>query len=178
MPRSVDDYLSDSNYEKVDGWKFDRVGATIAGQIVGSPRVVDFDDIDTGEKVEKLVLNVADQATAKTWAVWASGRMAGAIAKALRASGARRLEDGGTIAIRYTADGERSKPQFSPPKLYDAHYTPPAAGVSADQLANLTGGTPQQPTPPPQQAWPAGHSYQVPGQQLAPQPQPDLSGLG
>jgi hypothetical protein len=50
-----------------------------------------------------------------------------AIAKAMKDVGARSLQAGGTLKVRYTGNGEASKKGFNPPKEYIARYTPPAA---------------------------------------------------
>jgi hypothetical protein len=53
-----------------------------------------------------------------------------AIRAAVRASGAQ-LGTGGHLSVTYTGDGERTKPGFSPPKLYTATYRPEAASQAA-----------------------------------------------
>ena len=49
-----------------------------------------------------------------------------AIKDAVRASGAKLIEEGGTLAIAHTGLGEKKKAAFNAPKLYAARYTPPA----------------------------------------------------
>ena len=61
-----------------------------------------------------------------------SRTMQAAIIDAVKAAGAKVLEEGGTLAVAYTADGTPSARGFSPPKLYKARYAPPAKGVSVD----------------------------------------------
>lgn len=57
-----------------------------------------------------------------------------AVADALRAAGAKTLEVGGTLALAYTGDGEATSRGFNPPKLYQAAYKAPVAGVNLDDL--------------------------------------------
>jgi hypothetical protein len=60
-----------------------------------------------------------------------------AVADAVKAAGATRLEVGGTLALKYSGDGEPTKRGFNAPKLYEAAYKAPAP--SAD-LSDLLGG--------------------------------------
>lgn len=131
----ISTFLNDSDFEKHEPFKFIEVGDTIAGVIAEPPRIVPVDDLnDPGQKVDKLVIAITDQ-SGVTWAVWVGrGRMAKAIAEAVKKAGVTDIAEGGTLAIKHTALGERSKPQFSPPKLYAAKYEPPAKGVAVDDI--------------------------------------------
>ena len=64
-----------------------------------------------------------------------------AVQTAVRASGAKGLEVGGTISVTYTADGEKPKRRGAQaPKLYSAKYAAPAPGATsgdADEQAAL-----------------------------------------
>ncbi len=57
-----------------------------------------------------------------------------AVADAVRSAGATKLEQGGTLALQYVGDGEATKRGFSPPKLYQAAYKAPVAGVDLSAL--------------------------------------------
>lgn len=62
--------------------------------------------------------------------VFVKGGMQAALREALKAAGSG-LAEGGTLAIKYTGDGERTKPGFNPPKLYQASYKAPTLDLSA-----------------------------------------------
>lgn len=127
---------------------FEEIGATIAGKIVETPRVVssDFD----GRTTESLVVAVeatdgttirAGKADARVpvetgdvVSIWIkAGAMATAVQKAISEAKADGLSEGGTLAVQYTNDGER-KPGKNPPKLYAAQYKAPVASVSLSGL--------------------------------------------
>ena len=44
------------------------------------------------------------------------------------------LVTGGKIAVKYTGDGEPSKPGFNPPKLFEARYEAPKDSVDLDEF--------------------------------------------
>lgn len=57
-----------------------------------------------------------------------------AIADAVRKSGARSLDEGGTLKIGYSGEGKKTNRGFSAPKLYRAVYTAPVKSVDASDL--------------------------------------------
>ena len=59
-------------------------------------------------------------------AIYASGRMARAVSRAIGAAGATDLEPGGTITVQFTHT-EPSKGGGQPAKQYEAAYVPPSA---------------------------------------------------
>lgn len=76
-----------------------------------------------------------------------------AVADAVRKAGRAGLpEVGGTLAVRYDADGQSSKAGMSPPKIFRAQYAPPA-GMPTTQVGGPF-DTPA-PVPAPAQAAPA-----------------------
>lgn len=120
------------------GVAFDDIGAKIKGTIVGEPRQV---DTQYGERLV-IELIAADGSTATAGehrtpiaagdevTLWVKpGAMARAIKDALVKANAPGLEDGATLAVAYSADGER-KPGKNPPKLYVAAYERPKAAVA------------------------------------------------
>ena len=124
-------WLDRSDYDTHPSFKFAAVGATIAGTIVGPPRLVDTDDLNGGTST-KLVLDVLDD-KGETWTVWVKpGRMARAVSQAVKTAGRDAIEEGGTIKLRYDADGDPTKPGFHPPKLFKCKYEPPKTGVPVD----------------------------------------------
>lgn len=124
---------------------FPKVGDVFVGKIVGTPRVAIVPN-DKGGSEEKLIIDaialegttapsgplhaLAPITIGETYALWVKrGNIAGAIQKAVSEAGATGLQEGGTIAVQYTGDGER-KPGKNPPKLYAATYKAPVASVS------------------------------------------------
>lgn len=68
-------------------------------------------------------------------ALYVKGKMQQAVAEALRKSGAKSLEIGGTLAVEYHDDGEPTKRGFNAPKLYKAAFkAAPAPTVSTEDL--------------------------------------------
>lgn len=74
--------------------------------------------------------------------LFVKGQMQAAVREAVRASGASKLEIGGTLAVIYDSDGERKSPGHNPPKIYRAQYVPPVGAVN-DLLGTDSAPTPQ-----------------------------------
>lgn len=133
---------------------FDNVGDRVSGEITavettqqtdpqtgapktwddGSPRWQIVVTIQTGERIDD-----EDDGRRKLY-IKGSMKYAStqkAVVDAVKAAGAKTLEVGGTLALAYTGDGERTNRAFNPPKLYQAAYKPPVAGVD---LGDLLGG--------------------------------------
>lgn len=137
----MDNWLTDnSGGNGGPGVYFGTVGALVVGNILGKPRVV---ETEYGQRyvieISALTGCTALKGTSgsegpiaegDTVTVWVKpGAMAAAVNKALTAAGATEPVEGGKFALVYTADGERTKPGFNPPKLYEAQYKAPAASV-------------------------------------------------
>jgi len=65
------------------------------------------------------------------YAIYAEGRMARAITKALITAGEDDIEEGSRLRVKFTHYGEGKNPAM-PPKEYEAHYTGPAEGPDRD----------------------------------------------
>jgi hypothetical protein len=76
--------------------------------------------------------NTEDDGTRR---IFARGALLNAVKDAVRTAKAETVDIGGTLAVRYTGDGE-GKPGMNPPKLFTAQYQPPAptANAAADDL--------------------------------------------
>ena len=150
--------------------KFPTPGTTIGGSVTEQPQLEQQRDIKTGEKkfwsngdpMMQLVVTVqTDQRDPAIEdddgkrRIFVKGQMKNAVADAVRATGAKGLEVGGTLWVRYTHDGQSAGTGMSPPKQYEARYVAAATNV-------LGAHQPQAPAPAPQQALPA--------QQQAPAP--------
>lgn len=125
--------------------KFDKLGTTVSGTITEEPTMQQQTDPsgkpkvweDSGEPMLQLVVHIQtgendpdiedDDGVRR---LYIKGQMRTAVQQALRDANSKGLDVGGTIAVTYTHDGERSNPAFSPPKQYVAVYTPPKADQS------------------------------------------------
>jgi hypothetical protein len=122
--------------------KFPTLGATISGRITTEPTVEQQRDYTTGEPkfwddgkpqmqmVVTLATTDRDPAVQDddgTRRLYVKGQLKNAVAQAVRAAGARGLEVGGVLTVKYIRDGERKNPRFNAPKEYAAQYVPAAA---------------------------------------------------
>jgi hypothetical protein len=146
--------------------KFPTVGSRISGRITAKPTVEQQRDIKSGEKkfwsdgnpMMQLVVTVqTDQRDPQIEEddgkrrVFVKGQLKQVLADAVRSSGARGLEVGGTLTVIYTGDGLASGPGMNPPKQYRAEYTSaaqtellgsqPAEGQAVGTLAGTVNTT-------------------------------------
>lgn len=132
----------------VRSFKFDKHGATVKGVIL-SADLQQQRDINTKAPLvwddgrPKMQARVVLQTDTREnddddgqRAIYVKGAMQKAVKDAINQAGATRLEPGGTLAVQYEKDGEKTG-NLTAPKLYKAKYEPPvagSAGVSADDL--------------------------------------------
>jgi hypothetical protein len=130
--------------------KFATPGTSVTGVIDRQPEIQQQTDFTTGEakfwgdgkpmQQMQVVLKTAEQDGPDDEglrAIYVKGNMQKAVRDAVRASGARGLEVGGTLTVTYTGDGESTKRGMNPPKVYTASYTPAAANfLSAPEPAS------------------------------------------
>ncbi|MGW0537843.1 hypothetical protein [Streptomyces sp. NPDC003032] len=157
---SADDFLMGGS---VPSAKFPTLGAILTGQITSPPTVEQQRDYTTGDlkfwedgkpqmqMVVTLATTERDPAVADddgTRRLYVKGQMKNAVAQAVRASGARGLEVGGQLTVKYVRDGEKKNPRFNAPKEYAAQYVPAAAAHlgTGEQVNTATG---EITTPPP-----------------------------
>ncbi|GAA4706495.1 hypothetical protein [Streptomyces youssoufiensis] len=157
---SADDFLMGGG---VTSAKFPALGTTVSGRITERPTVEQQRDFTTGElkfwddgkpqmqlvvtlaTSERDPLNPEDDGARR---LYIKGQMKNAVAAAVRASGARGLEIGGTLTVTYARDGQKTNPRFNAPKNYDAVYVPaaqnelntPDPGAAAQQPGGAIGG--------------------------------------
>ncbi|MFT2014637.1 hypothetical protein ACMA1D_02130 [Streptomyces sp. 796.1] len=158
---SADDFLMGGG---VTSAKFPTLGTTVSGRITERPTVEQQRDFTTGElkfwddgkpqmqlvvtlaTAERDPLNPEDDGARR---VYIKGQMKNAVAAAVRASGARGLEIGGTLTVTYARDGQKTNPRFNAPKNYDAVYvssaqnelnTPDPGATAAQQPGGTVGG--------------------------------------
>lgn len=148
MSNAVMDFLNQGSGSSYPSVSFPDPGAEVKGRIVSVPRIVSTPGFNGGEVEDKLVVEIETEVDTFTpdgdggyrkvngeiVALWVrKGWMLGAVRDAVSEAKASSIDEGGTLHVRYTGDGER-KPGKNPPKLYKAKYTPPAGGVSLDDM--------------------------------------------
>jgi hypothetical protein len=129
--------------------KFETVGDSISGTIAESPEVRQQTDIATNEPVfwpsgdPKMQLIVTLQTKEREGVdddgkrrVYVKGKsLTEAVREAVKQTGAKGLEVGGSLTVTYTGDGTASQRGFNPPKLYSATYgRPDTTAASGDFL--------------------------------------------
>lgn len=115
-------------------FKFDTIGKAVAGTIVFPPEDRQALEYGTrkpkfwpdGNPVMQTKIVLETPADGRV-AVYAQGRMVQAIRAALAEAEAADVEVGGTLAIKYSHDGE-AKAGGQPPKMYEAKYQAPEGG--------------------------------------------------
>lgn len=133
---SIDSSVSGLLEGGAPSFKFDGIGKTIKGKIVSATAAqqTDFDSgellfWDDGKPRMQLVITLqTDERDADIDGddgqrrIFAKGAMLSAIRKAL--AGQQMAEDG-TLAVKYTGDGEAKRKGLHPPKLFAAEYQAP-----------------------------------------------------
>ncbi len=133
--------------------KFEQIGDKVSGEILdletrqatdinGTPKT-----FDNGDPIWEVIATLqtderedGDDDGKRKVAIGGSMKYASkrkAVTDAVRAAGATAIEVGGTLALAYTGDGESTQRGMSPPKLFQAAYKAPVAGVD---LGDLLGG--------------------------------------
>lgn len=121
-----------------DSFQFDNVGDTIDGHLVNEPRIIEKANSKTGLMDKILVLDI-HTANDQDWVLMCGlgGRIT-AIREALQNANAAKLEVGGRLVLKYTANAPKKPGQPQPAKLYAAAYVPPAASNGVTDLLGAT----------------------------------------
>ena len=150
QPQDVNDFLMSSG---VTSFKFDTVGKTAKGTVLSldlqqqrdlktkDPKFWDQEKTQPMMQL-RIVLQTDDRDPEKPdddghRALYAKGNMQNAIREAIKAAGRDKIEEGGTLAVKYEKDGKSETAGFNPPKEYIAQYKPPETSptsVSTDDL--------------------------------------------
>jgi hypothetical protein len=135
MSISIDDIAGPDG----DSFKFESAGDTAKGVILHAEQTRRESQF-TGktEEVLRISLETGGGDTVIIWPVTNTDvngdgyatRMAKAVAAAVRASGQRTLEVGGTLAVQYVRDQPSEK--GNPAKIYAAEYQPPTLTAADD----------------------------------------------
>lgn len=131
-------------------FKFDTIGATAKGTIVsldmqqqrsmaGDPLY--WDDAKTQPKMQlRIVLDtgiIEEPDDDGQRAIYVKGNMQQAVRDAIKAAGVDKIEEGGTLAVQYTGDGNAPKTGLNKPKLYKAQYKQPSVTPTAVAVDDL-----------------------------------------
>lgn len=148
---NADRWLQENGGEVHPACAFEAIGQVIVGRVIDTPRIIETTmdgrttenyvvavevltgtSIPAGKAGERRAAQVGEKVS-----IWIKpGNMAAALRTAVSRAGANGVAIGGTLAVKYAGDGERS-PGKSPPKLYSAKYEAPAVSVPVpDDLAS------------------------------------------
>jgi hypothetical protein len=131
--------------------KFPEVGTVVKGTIVSPPTLSQQTDFTTGalktwddnKPMMQLVVTIATDERDPDEpdddglrSLYVKGAMQAAVKDAIRKAGAKGLEVGGTIAVKYTGDGVAKQRGMNPPKQFACQYQAPAAKAAEDFLAS------------------------------------------
>ena len=148
--------------------KFPTIGTTVTGTICRPPEVQQQTDVTTGKPKfwddgkPRQQLQVQLQTAERDpevdhddgiRAVYIKGQMQKAVREAVRRSGAKGLEVGGTLTVTYTGDGEAAQRGMNAPKQYSASYIPAPAVAASQFLENGDQGQAAPAQPAPQDPW-------------------------
>lgn len=144
--------LMDLSTTSRPSFSFNRIGDVAVGIITEIDENVVMKD-DAGEPRTSLVITLAVDASkcishdrekdpvvlveSEERAVWVAHnrkRLVRALQEAVNESGAKALEIGGRLVLRYERNGEAKDKSFSPPKFFAARYTPPTRSTSVEHL--------------------------------------------
>lgn len=136
---SVDSFLMGSGAKSA---KFETIGTVVGGLIVDEPQLVQQKDIktgapkhwDDGNPMMQLVVKVQtdqrdpdDAEDDGVRAIYIKAQMRQAVADAVRKAGAKSLEVGGDLKVKFTGTEAASTKGFNDKKIYAAQYAKPVA---------------------------------------------------
>jgi len=125
---------------------FPTVGTVVTGTITAEPKAQQQTDMKTGEPktfqngdpMMQIIVSLQttdreDDEDDGIRQLYVKANMLKAIREAVQTAGAKGLEPGGVLTVKYVADGEVKTKGFNPPKLYAATYAKPT-GAAANNL--------------------------------------------
>lgn len=132
---------------KVPALKFATVGTEHTITVTDEPELRQQTDFDSGEplfwddartqpRMQLVITGEVDESAREGGdddglrRLYVKGELQKAMGQALRESGAKTIEPGGKVWVRYTGDGTASG-RKNPPKLYKAAYKAPEAKAAA-----------------------------------------------
>jgi hypothetical protein len=130
MADDVGDFLNEARGSRYPAATFAKVGDSVVGVIVGTPKVV---DTQYGKRLLVDLENAAYAEGGQT--VWIkAGPMGQAVAEAVGGHG---LAEGGKLMIVFTEERDTGKP--SPLKIFEAQYEVPRAAVDPASVFDSLG---------------------------------------
>ena len=151
MTQEANDFLMGGGTKSA---KFEKVGAVVKGTIVVKPELQQQRDPKDGKpqfwedgkpkQQVKVVLQTEtrdDDEDDGRRAIYIKANMLKAVQDAVKKAGAKGLEVGGVLSVKYVKDGEKKKAAFNAPKLYAAKYEAPdpVAMAAASEPAESEG---------------------------------------
>lgn len=138
---------------------FPQIGATITGTISAPPELQQQRDMESGKpltwedgnpRMQMVVTLDTDERDPEdedddgTRRLFVKSGMKAAVARAVKAAGATKLEVGGRLTVKYVADDNaRKKRGFNAPKVYEAHYVKPVdAALGVEESAPAANSAP------------------------------------
>lgn len=145
VDNSVNDLLNGGG---IPSAKFPTVGTVVKGTIVSAKtsqqRDMDTDELKTWNDGSPMMqIEIVLQTDERDPEVedddgqrklWVKGGMMTAVKAAIKKANSK-LEAGGTLAVKYSGNGEPKKKGYNPPKQYVAEYAP--APAVSDAVAGL-----------------------------------------
>lgn len=168
----MSEHLDDADRFLLGGAKsasFPTIGTVVSGTVVSRPEMMqqrepsgELKTWKDGSPMMQLVVTIQtderdpeDPDDDGERRLFIKSGMKTALQAAIKKAGAKRLEPGGFVTVKYYANGKQETRGFNPPKLYQAEYTPPGDAALAPPAASA----PQ--AAPPQQAAPGGQQAAV-----------------
>ena len=135
MTQDANDYLMAGGVKSA---KFEKIGTKVSGVIARKPELQNQRDIKTGAALtwddgsprqQIRVILTTDQKDDEDdngeRAIYLKSGLLKAVQDAVKKAGAKGLDVGGKLAVKYVKDGEKKNKAFNAPKIYAALYEAP-----------------------------------------------------
>lgn len=124
MSDDIFDFINSNTSQKNPSFKFTNVGDKLVGTIVRRA-MVDTKDLNSGEKVRNLVLEVTNDADGVVYALWIKpSQLLTALGRALADVNAVKGSpyEGDRIGVEFTGTEPPKQAGLSPKKIYRVHF--------------------------------------------------------
>jgi hypothetical protein len=167
MTQNNDAYIDDDEFMGgggARGFKFNEIGDTIVGLVLGPPRKRAQTDFNTGEvktykdgsprymyvvELQTELRERDDPNDDGVRALFLKWHSLNAVRTAITAVGAKGLKRGGVLTVQFTGTEPPPGGRGNPVKLYSASYIPPDDGFMADPAPPVRATPAPAPPPPP-----------------------------
>ncbi|USC16984.1 hypothetical protein [Rhodococcus sp. 11-3] len=126
---------------------FPTVGTVVSGEVISAPEIMqqreptgELKTYKDGNPMLQMVVSLQtderdpeDPEDDGERRLFIKSNMKSAVSAAIKRAGAKKLEVGGRLTVKYYADGKQETRGFNPPKLYQAEYVAPAANFLAEK---------------------------------------------